>query len=162
MGPVRYKTLGYREYGTTSFTRASPAVLKPVTAVGGFAVDVVVTVVDTPVNILYAIPNVLTEGGPDGSGCGHDLAGIVFMPFWYAVELWNIPSWPQYQYQRKFGAPGFIGRIHPSGGAPTTVSGAKVPPLQQSANGRTSGDKQIDGKLVPDRLLEAPDVSGRE
>ena len=137
MGPVRYKTLGYREYGTRSFTRASPVVLKPVSAVGGFTVDVVLTILDTPVNILYAIPNVLTEGGPDGSGCGHDLAGIVFMPFWYAVELWNMPSWPQYQYQRKFGAPGYIGQTQPRIGAPTSVSGSEMIPSQPATNSIT-------------------------
>lgn len=122
MGPVRYKTLGYREYGTIYFTRASPVVLKPVSAVGGLAVDIVVTVVDTPVNILYAIPLVVKEGGPDGSGCGHDLAGIVFMPCWYGVELWKLPSWPQYQYERKFGAPGFIGRIRQEAGSVNSSS----------------------------------------
>ncbi|MDA3925049.1 MAG: hypothetical protein PF904_10165 [Kiritimatiellae bacterium] len=55
-GPLRYKTLGRYEYATVEFTERSPVFLKPVAAVGGVLVDVVLIVGDTLVIPVASAP----------------------------------------------------------------------------------------------------------
>jgi hypothetical protein len=108
-GPVRYKTLGYHKYATVEMTSAAPLLAKPIVAPIGLATDVLITAVDTPVNILWSIPLTFTHGGPDCNGIqtkdGPFFTAFqtLFVPFWYPFQIVAVTVWPKEMYVEVFG-----------------------------------------------------------
>lgn len=54
-GPLRYKILGNRTYGTVEFTKRSTPIIKPIAAVAGLIVDTGLIVTDTVITPVVAI-----------------------------------------------------------------------------------------------------------
>ncbi len=106
MGPVRYKSFGYHKYSTIELYKKSQILLKPFGLVFGFAGDVIISSVDTPVVILYSIPLVYTHGGVEGTKCktpGDYIVMTVFFPVWYPLEIYSLEFGKKELYKEIFG-----------------------------------------------------------
>ena len=78
-GPIRFKTLGYKQFATCR---------KPAFFILTIPVDAAISILDAPAIPITAIPLGLTQGGPDGKGFGD-------CP-WYL--LWTVVIWYPVSY----------------------------------------------------------------
>ena len=88
MGPVRYKTLGYREFATVEMTRRAHPVLKPLAVPVGFVTDAAVIVLDTVATPIVSVPMAFELMGPDPQPTTRRnvVIKIATSPIWFTIS----------------------------------------------------------------------------
>ena len=108
VGPVRYKTLGYREFATINFTKQATPIVKPVAAIGGVLTDTGIIIADTIATPVVTIPLAFEGMGPDPQPTSDRniwtkiITAPIWFPFSYAAYCGFLQFSPEEVYKKFF------------------------------------------------------------
>ena len=87
-GPVRYKTLGHRDFATVEMTKRSSNSVRPLAAPVGFVADVGITILDTVATPIVSAPIAFEIMGPcPQPTTRHNVfIKIITSPIWFKIS----------------------------------------------------------------------------